>query len=138
MKEYGLVSFFAASRVREVGIRIALGAPRGSIAGLVVFQGIRLVVIGAAVGVLGSILMGRLLKDLLFGVRPFDMGTLLITILVLGIATVLAALIPAWRSARLQPMQACAPNERNEWRTNEAGPAFFWTMGVTALRAAMG
>jgi len=103
---YGLVSFFAASRTREVGIRIALGATRGSIAGLVVFQGIRLVVIGATVGVLGSILVSRLLKDLLFGVRPFDAGTLLITILVLGTATVLAALIPAWRSARLQPMQA--------------------------------
>jgi len=103
---YGLVSFLAASRVREVGIRMALGATRGNIAGLVVFQGIRLALIGALVGLLGSVMLSHLLVGLLFGVRPFDLETLLLTIVILGMATTLAALIPALRSAKLQPMKA--------------------------------
>lgn len=103
---YGLISFLAASRVREVGIRMALGATRGNIAGLVVLQGIRLALIGALVGLLGSVMLSHLLVGLLFGVRPFDLETLLLTIVILGMATTLAALIPALRSARLQPMKA--------------------------------
>jgi predicted permease len=103
---YGLVSFIAASRVREVGIRIALGATRGSIAKLVVFQGIRLALIGAGVGLLGSMMVSRLLSGLLFGVRPFDLETLVLTIVILGTAATIAAVIPAWRSAQLQAMQA--------------------------------
>jgi putative ABC transport system permease protein len=103
---YGLVSFIAASRVREVGIRMALGATRVSIATLVVSDGIRLAVMGVTVGILASLLLSRLLSGLLFGVRPFDTATLLLTILILGTTTTIAAFIPAWRSARLQPMKA--------------------------------
>ena len=103
---YGLVSFIAASRVREVGIRMALGATRESIAKLVVFQGIRLTLVGAGAGLIGSTMISRLLAGLLFGVRPFDFETLVFTIGVLGVTTTIAALIPARRSARIQPMQA--------------------------------
>jgi putative ABC transport system permease protein len=103
---YALVAFLAASRVREVGIRMALGATRGRIAWLVVFQGIRLALIGTAVGWIGSVLLSRFLRSLLFGVTPFDMGTLLSAVLGLAAITTLAALIPAYRSARLDPMQA--------------------------------
>ncbi len=103
---YGLVSFIAASRVREVGIRMALGATRMNIAGLVFSDGIRLTLIGVSVGVCSSLLLSRLLSGLLFGVRSFDAETLLLTIVVLGFTTTAAALIPAWRSARLQPMKA--------------------------------
>lgn len=103
---YGLVSFIAASRVREVGIRMALGATRGSIAKLVVFQGIRLTLVVAGAGLIGSTMISRLLSGLLFGVRPFDFETLAFTIGVLGVTTTTAALVPARRSARVQPMQA--------------------------------
>jgi predicted permease len=103
---YGLVSFIAISRVREVGIRMALGARRGNIAALVVFQGIRLALLGTTAGVIGSILLSRLLTGLLFGVRPFDVETLLFAILALGAVTTIAAFVPAYRSARLQPMRA--------------------------------
>jgi len=103
---YGLVSFIAASRVREVGIRMALGARRGNIAALVVFQGIRLALLGMTAGLIGSILLSRLLTGLLFGVRPFDVETLLLAILALGSVTTIAAFVPAYRSARLQPMRA--------------------------------
>jgi ABC-type antimicrobial peptide transport system permease subunit len=103
---YSLVSFIAANRVREVGIRMALGATRGNIAGLVVFQGIRLALLGMTAGLIGSILLSRLLIGLLFGVRPFDVETLLFAILALGAVTTIAAFVPAYRSARLQPMRA--------------------------------
>ncbi len=103
---YALVSFLAASRVREVGIRMALGATRERIARLVVFQGMRLVLIGATAGCIGSALLGRFMSGLLFGVSPFDMGTLLSAVLGLAAVNILAVLIPAYRSARLDPIQA--------------------------------
>jgi ABC-type antimicrobial peptide transport system permease subunit len=103
---YALVSFLAATRVREVGIRMALGATRGGIARLVVFQGIRLALIGTTAGWIGSVLLSRFMTGLLFGVSPFDLGTLLSAVLSLAGVTTLAALIPARRSARLEPMQA--------------------------------
>ena len=101
---YGLISLLAAGRSREVGIRMALGASRGSIAILVMVQGIRLAAIGVAAGLAASALLGRLLSGLLFGVRSFDAATVAVTIAVLGLATLIAALIPAWRSMRVQPM----------------------------------
>jgi hypothetical protein len=103
---YALVSFLAATRVREVGIRMALGSTRGGIAWLVVFQGIRLALIGTTAGWIGSVLLSRFMTSLLFGVSPFDLGTLLSAVLSLAGVTTLAALIPACRSARLEPMQA--------------------------------
>jgi putative ABC transport system permease protein len=103
---YALVSFIAASRVREVGIRMALGATRGRIAWLVIFQGIRLALIGTTAGLVGSLFLSHFIVSLLFGVRPFDLSTLLSAVLVLGGVTTLAALVPAYRSARLEPMQA--------------------------------
>jgi putative ABC transport system permease protein len=103
---YALVSFLAATRVREVGIRMALGATRGRIAWLVVLQGIRLALIGTTAGWIGSVLLSRFMTSLLFGVSPFDVSTLLSAVLGLAGVTTLAALIPAYRSARLEPMQA--------------------------------
>jgi len=63
-------------------------------------------VIGGAVGVSASLLLSRLLSGLLYGVRSSDAETLLFTIVVLGLTTTAAAIIPAWHSARLQPMKA--------------------------------
>jgi ABC-type antimicrobial peptide transport system permease subunit len=85
---------------------MALGATRGNIGRLVVAQGIRLTLIGAGIGVLASALLGRLASGLLFGVRAFDFATVTCTIGILGLATAIAALVPAWRSARVQPMAA--------------------------------
>ncbi len=103
---YGLIAFIAASRIREVGIRMALGATRHSIVRLVVSQGIRLTLIGAVAGVLASALMGRLLSGMLFGVHVLDLETLLLAISILGAVTTIAALLPAWRSSQVQPMAA--------------------------------
>jgi len=103
---YGLISFIAASRTREVGIRMALGATRGNIGSLIVSQGIRLALLGEGVGILASAALGHLLSSLLYGVRSFDVETILLTVAILGIATTTAALIPAYRSTRVRPMTA--------------------------------
>jgi putative ABC transport system permease protein len=103
---YGLVSFIAANRAREVSIRMALGATRGSVGRLIVSQGIRLTLLGEGAGVLASAALGRLLASLLYGVRSFDAETALLTIAILGITTTTAALIPAYRSTRVQPVTA--------------------------------
>jgi putative ABC transport system permease protein len=103
---YGLIAFIAVSRTREMGIRIALGATRGNIRRLIVSDGVRLTLFGAGAGVLTMALVGRLLSSLLFGVRELDVATIALTITILGITTALAALIPAWRSTRIQPMAA--------------------------------
>jgi len=103
---YSLVSFFAASRAREVGIRMALGATRAAIASLVVSQGLRLTLLGVALGTLSALLLSRLLTGLLYGVRPFDLPTLLGAVLLLAATTAIAALIPAWRAAQTDPMKA--------------------------------
>ena len=103
---YGLISFIAASRTREVGIRMALGARRGSIGRLVVAQGIRLTLMGVGAGVAAFALLGRLLSGLLFGVPSFDAATIALAVAVLGSAAAVAAAIPAWRSTRVQPVTA--------------------------------
>jgi putative ABC transport system permease protein len=103
---YGLISFIAASRTREIGIRIALGATRSNIGRLIVSHGIRLSMLGVGAGALASVALDRLLSSLLYGVRSFDAETILLTMTILGIATTAAALIPAYRSTRVQPMTA--------------------------------
>ena len=103
---YGLISFIATSRTREVGIRVALGASRANIGRLILSQGIWLMLFGEAAGILASMALGHLLASQLYGIRSFDAATILVTAIVLGIATTAAALVPAYRSTRIQPTTA--------------------------------
>jgi predicted permease len=103
---YALVSFLAAGRVQEVGIRMALGATRVNIARLVVVQGMRLALAGIAAGLVGSTFLSRFMAGMLYGVRPLDMSTLLSAVAALAVVATLAGVVPAYRSARLEPMQA--------------------------------
>lgn len=103
---YGIVSFIAARRVREVGIRMALGATPWSIVRLVLSQGARLVVLGVVAGLGASFVLNRFLSGLLFGVHVFDVETLGLAIAIMGVGTIIAAFLPAWRAAKLDPMQA--------------------------------
>ncbi|HEV2134541.1 MAG TPA: ABC transporter permease [Terracidiphilus sp.] len=103
---YGLISFVAASRIREVGIRMALGATRKNIVRLVLSEGIRLTLFGAVAGLIASAIAGRALSGMLFGVRGFDWMTMAAAVLAPVLVAAVAALVPALRSSRVEPMAA--------------------------------
>jgi predicted permease len=101
---YGLLSFMVAERRREIGIRVAIGATRGSIVALVTKQGLVIVSIGLAAGLAGALGLNRLFASLLFGVEPTDPGTLAAVTCTIALAAALACGLPAWRAARLDPI----------------------------------
>jgi putative ABC transport system permease protein len=101
---HGVLSYTVAQRNREIGIRMALGADRGNVGRLIVGHGARLALLGLALGVLGSLGVGRLLSALLFGVTPGDPATLASVALTLGGVALLASWLPARRAARVDPM----------------------------------
>ena len=103
---YGLLAFLVAERTKEIGIRIALGAQLGQLKRSVVGGGLRLVAIGAAIGVGGSLVLFRLAGTLLFGVTPYDLSTYAAVLALLGIVAALASYVPARRAARVEPLVA--------------------------------
>jgi predicted permease len=103
---YGMVRYTVAMRTHEVGIRIALGADTGGVARQLTTHGVRLVLIGGAIGIAVSLLAARFLSTLLFGVGAFDPVALIGAPLVLGVAAWLAAYLPARRASRADPLAA--------------------------------
>jgi predicted permease len=100
---YGVLSFMVAERRREIGIRVAIGATRGSIIALVTKQGLVIVSIGLAAGLAGALGLNRLLASLLFGVEPTDPTTLAAVTTTIAIVAALACGLPAWRASRADP-----------------------------------
>jgi ABC-type antimicrobial peptide transport system permease subunit len=103
---YGLLSYEVARRTREIGIRLSLGAERRDVTRLVVMRGMRLTALGAAAGVVGGMVLTRVLSSLLYDVKPTDWPTYLCVALLLAGVALLASYIPAWRAARVDPMVA--------------------------------
>jgi ABC-type antimicrobial peptide transport system permease subunit len=103
---YGMVRYTVAMRTREVGIRIALGADAAGVARQLATHGVRLVLMGGAIGVAASLLAARFLATLLFGIGTFDPVTLIGAPLALGVAAWLAAYLPARRASRADPLVA--------------------------------
>jgi predicted permease len=103
---YGIVSYSVAQRTREIGVRMALGAPRISVLKLILAGGARLAAIGIGAGLAGAVLAGYLLGSILFGVKPWDLATLLLVAAVLSAITTLASYVPARRASRLDPVTA--------------------------------
>ena len=101
---YGTLAYLASQRVREFGIRLALGSTRRQILGLVAGEGLRLTAIGAVLGVVGAFAAAQVLRRLLYGVEPADAATLVaVGVVVLGLG-VAACLRPAWTASRTNPM----------------------------------
>jgi len=101
---YGVVSYAVAARTRESGIRMALGASGPTITRQLAGDGIRLVLVGSVVGLALSLLVSRLLGDLLVGTRPTDLMAFVGAPLVLGATAVLALYMPARRASRADPV----------------------------------
>jgi ABC-type antimicrobial peptide transport system permease subunit len=96
---YGVVSYSVARRRNELGIRMALGAQRSRLLGLVLRQGMAPVAAGLGIGVVVALLLGRAIRGLLFGVQPTDPATIAGVVAILLVVGVLACLIPARRAA---------------------------------------
>jgi len=103
---YGVISYAVSQRTREIGIRIALGAPRQSVLQMFVRQGLALTAIGVACGMAAAALLTRLMSTLLFGVSALDPVTYAAVSLGLALAAVLASYIPARRATSIQPVEA--------------------------------
>ncbi len=103
---YGVIAYSVSQRTREIGVRMALGAQRGSVYRLIMKEAGWLAGVGIGVGLLCSIAAATLIRGLLFGVRPWDGGTLGAVCFVLVISALLASYIPARRAASVDPMVA--------------------------------
>ena len=103
---YGVISYGVAQRTQEIGIRMALGARHADVLGMVVRHGATLAAIGLGVGLAGALVLSRLMSTLLFQVSPTDPPTFATGLAVLSAVAVLAAVLPARRAARTDPMVA--------------------------------
>jgi len=103
---YGVLAYFVAQHRNEIGVRLALGATPSRMLFLVIRKGMGLTLIGVVFGVVASFVLMRLMKSLLFGVAASDPLTFAAVPLVLLIVSLLACWIPAWRAAKVDPMQA--------------------------------
>jgi putative ABC transport system permease protein len=101
---YGVISYTVTQRQREIGIRLALGARRGGILGLVLKAGMALVLFGLGLGLVAAVFTSRLLRSMMFEVSPVDPSTFAGVALLLGLVGAAACLIPALRATRVDPV----------------------------------
>lgn len=103
---YGVVAYAAAERTHEIGIRLALGAERHRVVGMIVRQGMTSVIAGIGIGLLSALAASRLMASLLYGVEPTDAPTFAIVTLLVTVIGVLACAMPALRAALVNPVVA--------------------------------
>jgi putative ABC transport system permease protein len=103
---FGVMSYIAAQRTTEIGIRIALGAGREYVMRKMLLDGMRPALFGLVVGIAASLAAGRLMRDLLYEIKPLDPVVFAAVAATLIAVASFACVIPAWRASRLDPMQA--------------------------------
>jgi ABC-type antimicrobial peptide transport system permease subunit len=103
---YGMLAYSVTQRTREIGIRLALGAERSKVAGLVIRDGLILCLIGLTLGLAGAFGATRLLRGLLYQVAPTDPGTYAAVAILLMVVSLLACWLPARRATRVDPLIA--------------------------------
>jgi len=107
---YGIMSYTVARRRNEIGVRIALGATQSRVINMVMSEVGRIVALGVAIGALLTLGVTRLVSAFLYGVKPSDPVTILLSAAALAIVAFAAAMLPAWRAARLDPVTALRDN----------------------------
>jgi predicted permease len=103
---YGVIAFVATQRTQEIGVRMALGATRLDILRLIAAEGLRLIVLGALVGLGGALASAQLLRSLLFNVGPHDPVAYCVVVVLLGCVALAATLVPARTAMRVEPVVA--------------------------------
>jgi ABC-type antimicrobial peptide transport system permease subunit len=103
---FGVMSYIAAQSTTEIGIRIALGAKREYVMRKMLMDGMRPAVFGLVAGLAASLAAGRLMRDLLYEIKPLDPEVFVVVAATLLAVAGFACIVPAWRASRLDPMQA--------------------------------
>src|SRR5262249_9236111 len=103
---YGVIAYSVVQRRREIGVRMALGASRGDVVGLIVRQGMLLAAVGIGLGLAGAVVLTRFLSALLYEVSPIDPLTMAAGGAALGLVALLATFVPAQRATKLDPVEA--------------------------------
>jgi ABC-type antimicrobial peptide transport system permease subunit len=103
---HAVIAFSVGQRTREIGMRVALGAAQSDVVRLVMRQGLTLALWGVAIGVAGALASARALSSFLYGVEPRDPLTVAAVGALLAVVAVVASLPPAWRAARIDPIEA--------------------------------
>jgi putative ABC transport system permease protein len=103
---FGVMSYIAAQRTTEIGIRVALGAKREQVMRKMLLDGMRPAVFGLVVGLAASLEAGQLMRDLLYGIKPLDPAVYAAVAATLLAVAAIACIVPAWRASRLDPVQA--------------------------------
>jgi putative ABC transport system permease protein len=101
---YGVIAYTSLRRLREIGVRLALGAQRFQIQNLILSHGMKLLAIGVTLGIAGAIAVSHLLRSILFQVQPADLGIFFSVGAILALATFVASWLPAWRASRVDPV----------------------------------
>jgi ABC-type antimicrobial peptide transport system permease subunit len=102
---YSVLAYSVRRRLREIGIRMALGAQIGDVLRMVVVDGLRPTLLGIVIGMAGSLALGRVLTSLVYGVSTRDLATMVSVSVALVVVGVAASAAPAWRAAQVEPVQ---------------------------------
>jgi putative ABC transport system permease protein len=102
---YSVLAYTVRRRVREIGIRMALGARSSDVVRMIVSEGMKPTAVGVAIGIAGALALGRFISSLIFGVKPADLATFTTVSLMLIIVSLAASVLPAYRATRVEPVK---------------------------------